>query len=190
MVFVLMLVFIGRPEPDRQSHFWLLEVSITVLQPSSVNTISPRRVIYPLESDWSAHCCRTSSVKVMALSKIWLVDASQVRVSSSRSVKPLSPFGALCIVQSSMMCCTDWFGAPHSHSEVDFRPHLALHGLTEPSYTRSDTVIGCPLSARQVLTWDVVGCVNERVQPGVFCSSPLFIPSGTEPRPAGDIFRC
>ena len=65
-----------------------------------------------------------------------------------------------------------------------------LHGLTEPSYTRSDTVIGCPLSARHVLTWDVVGCVNERVQPGVFCSSPLFIPSGTEPRPAGDIFRC
>ena len=73
MVFVLMLVFIGRPEPDRQTHFWLLEVSITVLQPSSVNTISPRRVIYPLESDWSAHCCRTSSVKVMALSKIWYV---------------------------------------------------------------------------------------------------------------------
>ena len=65
-----------------------------------------------------------------------------------------------------------------------------LHGLTEPSYTRSDTVICCPLSARQVLTWDVVGCVNERVQPGVFCSSPLFFPSGTEPRPAGDIFRC
>ena len=53
-----------------------------------------------------------------------LVDASQIRVSSSRSVKPLSPFGGLCIVQSSMMCCTDWFGAPHSHSEVDFRPHL------------------------------------------------------------------
>ena len=49
------------------------QVSITVLQPSSVNTISPRRVIYPLESDWSAHCCRTSSVKVMALSKIWYV---------------------------------------------------------------------------------------------------------------------
>ena len=73
MVFVLMLVFIGRPEPDRQTHFWLLEVSITVLQPSSVNTISPRRVIYPLESDWSAHCYRTSSVKVMALSKIWYV---------------------------------------------------------------------------------------------------------------------
>ena len=73
MVFVMMLVFIGRPEPDRQTHFWLLEVSITVLQPSSVNTISPRRVIYPLESDWSAHCCRTSSVKVMALSKIWYV---------------------------------------------------------------------------------------------------------------------
>ena len=55
-----------------------------------------------------------------------LVDASQVRVSSSRSVKPLSPFGGLCIVQSSMMCCTDWFGAPHSHSEVDFRPHLVM----------------------------------------------------------------
>ena len=55
-----------------------------------------------------------------------LVDASQVRVSSSRSVKPLSPFGGLCIVQSSMMCCTDWFGAPHSHSEVDFRPHLFM----------------------------------------------------------------
>ena len=73
MVFVLMFVFIGRPEPDRQTHFWLLEVSITVLQPSSVNTISPRRVIYPLESDWSAHCYRTSSVKVMALSKIWYV---------------------------------------------------------------------------------------------------------------------
>ena len=52
-----------------------------------------------------------------------LVDASQIRVSSSRSVKPLSPFGGLCIVQSSMICCTDWFGAPHSHSEVDFRPH-------------------------------------------------------------------
>ena len=32
-----------------------------------------------------------------------LVDASQVRVSSSRSVKPLSPFGGLCIVQSSMI---------------------------------------------------------------------------------------
>ena len=32
-----------------------------------------RRVIYPLESDWSAHCYRTSSVKVMALSKIWYV---------------------------------------------------------------------------------------------------------------------
>ena len=55
-----------------------------------------------------------------------LVDASQIRVSSSRSVKPLSPFGGLCIVQSSMMCCTDWFGAPHSHSEVDFRPHLFM----------------------------------------------------------------
>ena len=27
----------------------------------------------------------------------------------------------------------------------------------------------------------MVGCVNERVQPGVFCISPLFIPSGTEP---------
>ena len=71
MVFVLMLVFIGRPEPDRQTHFWLIEVSITILQPSSLNTMSPRRVICPLESDWSAHCCRTSSVKVMALSKIW-----------------------------------------------------------------------------------------------------------------------
>ena len=55
-----------------------------------------------------------------------LVDASQIRVSSSRPVKPLSPFGGLCLVQSSMMCCTDWFGAPHSHSEVDFRPHLSL----------------------------------------------------------------
>ena len=47
-------------------------------------------------------------------------------MSSSRSVKPLSPFGGLCIVQSSMICCTDWFGAPHSHSEVDFRPHLFM----------------------------------------------------------------
>ena len=67
----VMLVFIGRPEPDRQNHFWLIEVSITILQPSSLNTMSPMRVICPLESDWSAHCCRTSSVTVMALSKIW-----------------------------------------------------------------------------------------------------------------------
>ena len=73
MVFVLMFVFIGRPEPDRQTQFWLLEVSVPVLQSSSVNTISPRRVIYALYSDWSAHCCRTTSVKEMALSKIWYV---------------------------------------------------------------------------------------------------------------------
>ena len=71
-----------------------------------------------------------------------LVDASQVRVSSSRSVKPLSPFGGLCIVQSSMMCCTDWFGAPHSHSEVDFRPHLfmASPNLPTPVRIRLSTV--------------------------------------------------
>ena len=65
-----------------------------------------------------------------------LVDASQIRVSSSRSVKPLSPFGGLCIMQSSMMCCTDWFGAPHSHSEVDFRPHLFMASPNLPSFTR------------------------------------------------------
>ena len=65
-----------------------------------------------------------------------LVDASQIRVSSSRSVKPLSPFGGLCIVQSSMMCCTDWFGAPHSHSEVDFRPHLFMASPNLPTPVR------------------------------------------------------
>ena len=62
-----------------------------------------------------------------------LVDASQVRVSSSRLVKPLSPFGGLCIVQSSMMWCTDWFGAPHSHSDVDFRPHLFMASPNLPT---------------------------------------------------------
>ena len=65
-----------------------------------------------------------------------LVDASQIRVSSSRSVKPLSPFGGLCIMQSSMTCCTDWFGAPHSHSEVDFRPHLFMTSPNLPSFNR------------------------------------------------------
>ena len=65
-----------------------------------------------------------------------LVDASQIRVSSSRSVKPLSPFGGLCIVQSSVMCCTDWFGAPHSHSEVNFRPHLFMASPNLPTPVR------------------------------------------------------
>ena len=51
----------------------LRSLSLQVLQSSSVNTISPMHVIYALEYDWSAHCCRTSLVKVMALSKIWYV---------------------------------------------------------------------------------------------------------------------
>ena len=44
---------------------------LQLLQSSSVNTPSPSRVSCALKSAWSAPCCRTSSVKVMALSKSW-----------------------------------------------------------------------------------------------------------------------
>ena len=42
---------------------------LQLLQSSSVNTPSPKLVSWDLKSIWSAPCCRTSSVKVMALSK-------------------------------------------------------------------------------------------------------------------------
>ena len=44
---------------------------LAVIQSSSVNTPSPRRVSWALKPAWSAPCCRTSPVKIMALSKSW-----------------------------------------------------------------------------------------------------------------------
>ena len=49
----------------------LRTLPLQVIQSSSVNTPSPRRVRWALNSASSAHCCRTSSVKVMALSTSW-----------------------------------------------------------------------------------------------------------------------
>ena len=93
---------------------------LTPTEPRSYNRWSSRNVLL---SCVNCHISR-------------LVDASQIRVSSSRSVKPLSPFGGLFIVQSSMMCCTDWFGAPHSHSEVEFRPHIFMTSPNLPTPVR------------------------------------------------------
>ena len=47
--------------------------TLQLLQSSSINIPSPRRVSCAPTSAWSGPCCRTSSVKVMALSKSWYI---------------------------------------------------------------------------------------------------------------------